>query len=79
MATMLFVHGTGIRKAGYWQTYKLIAPRIRDLGYEPAECLWGDEYGSQFGGASLPGYLSEQECQGIAVWRGCSSKILLPN
>jgi hypothetical protein len=69
VATILFVHGTGVREAGYRETYKLIAPRIRELGYAPAECLWGDDYGSQFGGAALPSYASEQERQNLAMWR----------
>jgi len=69
MATVLFVHGTGVRKAGYEQSYKLIAPRIRELGHTPAECLWGDECGSQFSGVALPSYESEQERHKIAVWR----------
>ena len=55
MATMIFVHGTGVREAAYKKSYELIAPRIRALGHEPAECLWGDKYGSKFSGAALPG------------------------
>jgi hypothetical protein len=69
MTTMLFVHGTGVREAGYDKNYKLIAPRIRDLGCEPARCLWGDQCGSKFDGAALPGYESEVDRQDLALWR----------
>jgi hypothetical protein len=69
MATILFVHGTGVRKASYEQTYKLIAPRTRELGHKPAECLWGEDCGSQFNGVALPSYESEQERHKIAMWR----------
>ncbi len=69
MTTMIFVHGTGVRKAAYDKNYELIAPWIRELGCDPARCLWGDDYGSKFSGAALPGYESEQHRQDVALWR----------
>jgi hypothetical protein len=39
------------------------------MGYTPAECLWGDDYGSKFAKASLPRHESDQELQDIAMWR----------
>src|SRR6202022_4194180 len=69
VATMLFIHGTGVRGAGYDKSYQLIAARIEDLGHVPAKCLWGDDYGSKLDDAALPSYASKQERENIAMWR----------
>ena len=69
MGTILFIHGTGVRGAEYDKSYPLIGARIGELGHVPAKCLWGDEHGSKFDGASLPSYASKQERENIAMWR----------
>jgi hypothetical protein len=69
VATILFIHGTGVRGAEYEKGYPLVAARIAELGHVPAKCLWGDEHGSKFDGAALPSYASKQERENIAMWR----------
>jgi hypothetical protein len=69
VATILFIHGTGVRGAGYEQSYPLIAGRIGELGHSPAKCLWGDDYGSRFDGAALPSFMVKRADEKIAVWR----------
>lgn len=60
MATVLFVHGTGVRNPGYEETFKLIEQRLQterpDLKVE--RCLWGDSLGTKLNaqGASIPLY-----------------------
>jgi hypothetical protein len=69
MKTMLFIHGSGVREEEYTKMFSAIAPRIRSLGYEPAPCLWGKDFGSNFNGAALPGSQSDSERETIALWR----------
>lgn len=66
--TIMFVHGTGVRSEGYEKAYAVIAPNIQKLGFQAAKCIWGDDYGSRFGGVALPSYLPEQEQKNIAMW-----------
>ena len=45
MATILFVHGTGVRRAGYKRSLKRIQSGIQKLGLNSIKvegCLWGD-------------------------------------
>jgi hypothetical protein len=59
--TVLFVHGTGVRKASFEVSAARIAEGLRNI--DPAvqlrPCLWGDEYGARLGmnGASIPEYV----------------------
>ena len=56
--TVLFVHGTGVRKASYEWTAAQIAAGLQSVApavrLEP--CLWGDAHGAKLalGGASIP-------------------------
>lgn len=58
MTTVIFVHGTGIRKQEYNETLEIIEQKIhaerRDIKVAP--CLWGDLLGTKFNanGASVP-------------------------
>ncbi|RCJ28951.1 hypothetical protein A6770_00705 [Nostoc minutum NIES-26] len=58
MTTVIFVHGTGIRKREYEETFKIIEQKIHAQRPEikVAPCLWGDLLGSKFNAqrASLP-------------------------
>jgi hypothetical protein len=54
VATILFVHGTGVRKDGYDATYAVIQKKIESSGHTLAPCLWGDEYGAKYPKLSLP-------------------------
>lgn len=79
MATVLFVHGTGVRNPGYEETFKLIEQRLQaerpDLKVE--RCLWGDSLGTKLNaqGASIPLYDAtlaldegEEEDYQIVLW-----------
>jgi hypothetical protein len=55
-STSLFIHGTGVRGEGYAATLKTIRSRVADLQL-PCHvdyCDWGDAYGIDFDGLSLP-------------------------
>lgn len=60
MTTVIFVHGTGGRKAAYRLTFKQIEETLNqqkpDLKLVP--CLWGEEHGTKLkaDGASIPDY-----------------------
>lgn len=62
MTTVIFVHGTGGRKAAYAVTFqqieKTLNQRKPDIKLVP--CLWGEEHGTKLkaGGASIPDYNS---------------------
>ncbi|KAE8760842.1 hypothetical protein FSO04_06345 [Paraburkholderia madseniana] len=56
--TVLFVHGTGVRKASYEQSAARIAHGLKRVAptAKLESCLWGDELGAKLGlnGASIP-------------------------
>ena len=60
LATLLFVHGTGVRAKNYAATLKTIQAQAaaRGLPLEVRGCFWGDAEGARLhaGGASIPGY-----------------------
>jgi hypothetical protein len=66
--TLLFVHGTGVREAGYRASVAVIEKQMQK--YAPklalAPCCWGDSAGAKlnFEGASVPTY---GESRGIGV------------
>lgn len=80
MTTVIFVHGTGGRKAAYRLTFEKIEEILNqqrpDLKLVP--CLWGEEHGTKLkaGGASIPDYgstgggaeLNNQEDNPILLW-----------
>jgi hypothetical protein len=65
MGTVIFVHGTSVRKAGYEASLaavrKGLNAKLRARGQEPAtvaDCLWGNSLGVRLnaGGRSIPEY-----------------------
>jgi hypothetical protein len=60
MTTLLFVHGTGVRRTGYEKSLKRIQSGVQDLKLNDvtvAGCLWGDPLGTRLGDAnSIPRY-----------------------
>lgn len=56
MATVLFVHGTGVRKPSYLATFALLRDAFDnyDIGHKLEPCLWGDDLGSKLPSLSLP-------------------------
>ena len=58
MTTVLFVHGTGVRKAAYDAAFDRFAGKLAAVrpGLTVARCYWGDECGSRLnlGGVSIP-------------------------
>ncbi len=79
MTTVIFVHGTGVRKREYEETFKTIEKKIHaqrpDVKVE--RCLWGDELGTSLRakGASVPRYEEtlaldqEEEDKEILLWK----------
>ncbi|MBD2627709.1 hypothetical protein [Trichormus variabilis] len=80
MTSVIFVHGTGVRKAEYNETLKLIEQKLlsqrSDLTVLP--CLWGDSLGINLNaqGASIPLYDAtlalgeeEEEDPKIILWQ----------
>jgi hypothetical protein len=57
---LLFVHGTGVRAAGYAATLRLIEGRVAQqrLSVSVRGCFWGEAEGARLrvGGSSIPGY-----------------------
>lgn len=75
--TVLFVHGTGVRKASYESSAARIAEGLRNVA--PAvkleSCLWGDAHGARLAldGASIPEFslapaASASADQVVALW-----------
>lgn len=75
---ILFVHGTGVRKASFEATAARLLHGLKDIGrgdlrLEP--CLWGDTLGARLGrgGISIPNFEGEKpatpaESQELALW-----------
>lgn len=75
--SVLFVHGTGVRKASYEFTFAKIAKGLDAIApnLRLEQCLWGDAHGASFSmnGASIPDFTLEpaaepDEDQMIALW-----------
>ena len=79
MTSVIFVHGTGVRKLEYEETFKTIEKKIHvqrpDIKVIP--CLWGDELGTRLNanGTSIPSYdetlaldALESEDKEIILW-----------
>jgi len=62
VATILFVHGTGVRRDSYENTFSIIESRVRKTAgisdFKVERCLWGESHGSRLidGGRSIPGF-----------------------
>jgi hypothetical protein len=63
--SILFVHGTGVRLAGYRDTFELAKTNAAKAGIGSAfvECAWGDPLGIEFEGLSLPDPIDEGQLQ----------------
>src|SRR6266568_2606775 len=55
-ATLLFVHGTGVRSESFSETLDQIRSKVLEfkLPCDVDPCLWGDVLGIDFEGLSLP-------------------------
>jgi hypothetical protein len=65
MASLIFVHGTGVRKAAFEVALRIVEARFSDAlrvanrgPVDVVPCLWGDSLGAHLraGGASIPDY-----------------------
>jgi hypothetical protein len=56
MGTILFVHGTGVRRPSFLATFALIQDALRHyrIPWDLAPCLWGDDLGAADPSLSLP-------------------------
>jgi hypothetical protein len=63
MGSIIFVHGTGVRRQDFDATYALIAKNVTAfrLPVDLRKCFWGADFGTRLraGGASIPGYLEK--------------------
>ena len=55
-STLIFVHGTGVRSESYSQILKQVESKVVEfqLPCNVDSCPWGDVYGIDFDGLSLP-------------------------
>lgn len=60
MATLLFVHGTGVRGESYFRSLDLVCRKVDRFlpGWTVKGCPWGDPFGARLNrnGDSIPGY-----------------------
>lgn len=71
LTTVLFVHGTGVRKASYDATFARFSAGLAAVrpGVEAARCYWGDAHGARLnaGGVSVPAGESDRGPGGVAI------------
>ena len=55
-STLLFIHGTGVRSESYAKTLEQIESKVAEsrLLCSVQSCDWGEVYGIDFDGLSLP-------------------------
>lgn len=55
--SIIFVHGTGVRLSGYRESFALAKTKALKVGIGATfiDCAWGDLFGAEFKGLSLPG------------------------
>lgn len=78
MASILFVHGTGVRQDRYGETFKTIKEQLEKKrpelkSFALCRCLWGEVHGSRLlgGGGSIPGYTGQASAtleQEVVKW-----------
>lgn len=79
MTTVIFVHGTGVRKSQYFETFEQIKKNLHTQhpGVKVVPCCWGEELGTKLNaqGASIPLYDTtlaleeeEEENEEILLW-----------
>ena len=74
MKPLLFIHGTGTRRASYDETLAVVQRRvgIHLDGYQVKECYWGEPYGSTSWLNSVPRCPTQQEieqAEQIKLWQ----------
>jgi hypothetical protein len=74
MKSLLFVHGTGVRRAAYDHTLTVLKREVKRhlSGYEVKECFWGDPYGSKPVFKSVPQGPTQKEieqAEQITLWQ----------
>jgi len=78
MASIIFVHGTGVREPGFSATFDELVRNLKTYApqWEPVPCFWGESYGAKLrqGGASIPGYGTTR---GIASVDGADEELAL--
>lgn len=69
MASIIFVHGTGVREPGFSATFDKLVGNLKAYApqWKPVPCFWGDSYGAKLrqGGASIPGYGTTRGVDGV--------------
>jgi hypothetical protein len=71
MATVVFVHGTGVRQPGFNETFEVITDRVAALSPSTTvvPCYWAEQYGArlQCDGRSVPAYDQTKAVGGLVV------------
>ena len=76
MATILFVHGTGVRRDAYEKTFSTIESWVRKTdgisNCKIERCLWGESHGSRLidGGRSIPGFTLHSDLPDVEDKKG---------
>jgi hypothetical protein len=69
MASVIFIHGIGVRAAAYWKTFAHIEATLqsRNANLRLAPCLWGETLGARLhvDGASIPNYTTTRSLDEI--------------
>lgn len=70
MTSVIFVHGTGVRKESYLNTFSVIekALYVRQPDLQLVACLWGETLGATLrqAGASIPSYATARTIEGVS-------------
>lgn len=69
--TLLFIHGTGVRSESYIRTLEQIRSKVAatNLTCRVQSCEWGDVYGIDFDGLSLPEPPKRDEAEAAQAYR----------
>jgi hypothetical protein len=73
MGSIIYVHGTGVRKKGYEEESAVIRNKLSQFGdqWKLVECFWGDEHGVKLhlGGKAIPQYQGKAvETEEVMRW-----------
>jgi hypothetical protein len=67
MKRVIFVHGTGVRKEGYDESYSQVCWHLSSEEMEVVRCLWGEACGVRLkGGVSIPDFDNTRSEDGIS-------------
>jgi len=75
MPSLLFVHGTGVRRASFDETFGVIQNRLARLSKKviPYPCFWGEKHGSVLHGGSSLGRDTVSDTDEIELWSSLST------